>query len=1471
MQDKRKDLEKYLQTLQAEDLIAFGKQHDESSYDNLLVDIVKHLGGTAEVYHIFKRVSGLAFQQLQLPAGMRNKSFEDFAIRILQNRTLSTKDIAWIMRAWVICYLDALAAQKENIGINDLFYRCLPKTSEGQILVLSTLVSRYVSTSENTGLIPEVVQSFLTHHLLKEQDILNVIGDPSTSALPLDVLIILLKRFNLKQSKYQHLQKVVDFMALPIAERGKYVCQHSRFLSERQLGSNLHSSIWMSLTGENRRELIIWYIDHPKFEFGEKIKEVFCDYGEVILHRYLQANHTLLPSESLYSIVEKVESSDPHELIQTLLTRTNYTLQIRSVVKSLFVLFNRGHLKTIKVLLDHASVFALLKQYHKLAGDDCLPSLDRGTLLPTVIAWYIKHDKNYLELFHSVPKISCNEILKTNVHCSVDEKQRILRVYIIASGRMDIIKEVGDIAPRFVKMDINNSLTVYMPKLWENPRVQRSLHPIQQKFAIRFVERISSHVKFNIIPTEIQEIAKTIVMVNEFKKLELVHQTHLDNFEAISEAGKIQSRFHIEEHPIHGTKSRGLDERRNINWDSAFCYFTRKSVNPVINSGLTVFNDIQKIASVTVNFERFLKANRFVNFCIVSPYPYSNVRKLKISEDYVFSYNPSSIKKRATIYKIEFNQKNALKEIYQRLMELVLVLIIPNIPEPHRASVLKRLQSPQNKQDHQLAHDCIDLLSLEWLIPGDVNLHSAILEPSQKRPERIARDHIIYYPNEIYEIESLVQLILEYLDKDQVYVHRTEKGVKIHSVLQKNSNRSGSHHAEMPKLHHALGLSNLAGKNSLDILLDDTLEVTIGENGQFPSLTAMRDALLTYELTTLCVTFQNEQFYLKNQGKFHPITGKGATNGTVALLPKRLFDKDFWEIKVYSDQHQVIVHTTPDGTLDVQAALKTLLNLPVNLLERHNDELIIKLKPRDLIAKLRQTAIFYEGLNVVTEEGKFFLAERIGKGLATPGGHHGEKYSKKNVAYALQSEVGLRFKNPERLQEVVVQLKGIKTISKTGIYIIPANELNSLTPKLFTADNDEFVKDSETILTLTEMRGKKFYDVMPLSELCQYQLDQLQEFIKMKFPECYAYLTMTINKEVQVESGKYKIPSINFGRISITVSQGLHIDFINTLIEYRNSCLISNNSQITFETDTSPLQLIKLIQESLIMQPKTEAPILLTMTSESSLPSPTEIRFQQLKTAVAQGKRDEVEKILHTHPNLLLKKSEEIDSPLQMAASGLNWHMWAVMLKYLPKEKYQEAGAQLQELETRDRECGPHYDATPLITALKNYIERYNALDFDNCITREKATREKDAELTQLWCKGVGHAQRLMPIALVLEICREDHLLHPTPNYKTDSAPPLDTTAKFYIWEEGYVSWFSLPAGLGDTFGLIRAIPPCFGGGWPPEVAKRPLASHAEFNLMAITAWYEAGKEKLRDLKQILQNPNLPEEVSPSRMPTYGP
>jgi hypothetical protein len=558
------------------------------------------------------------------------------------------------------------------------------------------------------------------------------------------------------------------------------------------------------------------------------------------------------------------------------------------------------------------------------------------------------------------------------------------------------------------------------------------------------------------------------------------------------------------------------------------------------------------------------------------------------------------------------NADETLIMIHQKVFELILNSLVYPLPEPLKIEVIQRITSPKSPQDHALINGLLDFIPLEWMIPGNVKLKLNYIEKIEygetmyllselwrivsqgeemqvleaigavknielapfvlndiltialkrqqknvvtellKLSRKIKCDNdIIYFPLEVYEIESLVQLILENLDPEQTYVHYYGDSISIQTLLRHNTNRGGTHHAEMPKLYCALGIDTFKGKHALQVALNDTLTVSIGEGAKYCSLSAVRDALLTYEITTLLASEQNTDFFIRT-GAYHPKTGKGATNGMIALMEKRLFagEKPYQIHISYDAFNQLCLNCEiADQAQWIATTIGKILDISAEKITCDNNKgaVRINIKPRDLIAKLRQRAICYEGINVFTNDGRLLLAERNGRGLASAGGHHSNKYSLEDIAYGLQSEFGLKFKNPSNLKQQVKVLHGVKTISKTGIYVVSADALelandvpsNVATQKIkgsFRADPDEFEPGSEVALTLAEMRGRCFYDVMPLAELCQYQLNVLMNYLKEQFPNEYQQIFLKIDTNCDIETGSqvtHKIPSPTFGQVTV--------------------------------------------------------------------------------------------------------------------------------------------------------------------------------------------------------------------------------------------------------------------------------------------------------------------------------------------------
>lgn len=254
------------------------------------------------------------------------------------------------------------------------------------------------------------------------------------------------------------------------------------------------------------------------------------------------------------------------------------------------------------------------------------------------------------------------------------------------------------------------------------------------------------------------------------------------------------------------------------------------------------------------------------------------------------------------------------------------------------------------------------------------------------------------------------------------------------------------------------------------------------------------------------------------------------------------------------------------------------------------DRLVMAITAWDFIVRLRQTAIFYEGINVVTDEGQLLLAERSGKGLASAGGHHNDKYSPKGIGYGLYSEFGLKLKDPSSLGKEVMLMNDVKFLSKTGHYILPYHILVPIeTAKthaalhnksiIFEADKQEFEFNTEVALTLSEMRGKRFYAVMPIAELCVYQFNKLKETLATLFPNEFPDMQLSIDdtfEEQDKTDSAIKIPSKTFGRLCFKTGSQFPYQ-LHVILENFKVKLEDRMQKGAYFIDVSPFILIKAL------------------------------------------------------------------------------------------------------------------------------------------------------------------------------------------------------------------------------------------------------------------------------------------------------
>ncbi len=171
-----------------------------------------------------------------------------------------------------------------------------------------------------------------------------------------------------------------------------------------------------------------------------------------------------------------------------------------------------------------------------------------------------------------------------------------------------------------------------------------------------------------------------------------------------------------------------------------------------------------------------------------------------------------------------------------------------------------------------------------------------------------------------------------------------------------------------------------------------------------------------------------------------------------------------------------------------------------------------------------------------------------------------------------------------------------------------------------------------------------------------------------------------------------------------------------------------------------------------------------------------------------------------------------------------------------------------------------HYDFTPLITALQEYVRNYPNWTNEECIAH--------------WCTVVGLLQRYMPAHVAQHYCNPNESFDPTGDGRT---PPtfkeqiLKRTLILYNYQVNKpVPWWARPGVgiskvLGNDFGSVRG---CARGGagveWTVAVGaggRRDAAPSIDF--VALTALCEMRTSELLELKQqldLLQKPDAGSE-----------
>lgn len=157
---------------------------------------------------------------------------------------------------------------------------------------------------------------------------------------------------------------------------------------------------------------------------------------------------------------------------------------------------------------------------------------------------------------------------------------------------------------------------------------------------------------------------------------------------------------------------------------------------------------------------------------------------------------------------------------------------------------------------------------------------------------------------------------------------------------------------------------------------------------------------------------------------------------------------------------------------------------------------------------------------------------------------------------------------------------------------------------------------------------------------------------------------------------------------------------------------------------------------------------------------------EEFLSYVAEGHQDNAEAMLKKNPKLVLARGSCKDfggrtfkniTGFQYALWALDWHMWDMILGYLDKVDLVAAREQCREQEavTEASGHGAHYNFGEFISALKNYVDKYEGL--------YRASKWDD--LARLWIDGVGSAQKNTVAHVAQEYCHPDRSFDPVPDF----------------------------------------------------------------------------------------------------------
>lgn len=231
----------------------------------------------------------------------------------------------------------------------------------------------------------------------------------------------------------------------------------------------------------------------------------------------------------------------------------------------------------------------------------------------------------------------------------------------------------------------------------------------------------------------------------------------------------------------------------------------------------------------------------------------------------------------------------------------------------------------------------------------------------------------------------------------------------------------------------------------------------------------------------------------------------------------------------------------------------------------------------------------------------------------------------------------------------------------------------------------------------------------------------------------------------------------------------------------------------------------------------TEAEVL--RFTRPSPPLPTQPLSEFLK-CVAQGEQTLAESMLQKDPSLALGTGNLTDlshrhfeniTGFQYAVWALDWHMWSMILKYLPQAMAVQQSQDFEKgswLQSQGLHAGTYLEQ--LVLALKTYLKKH--------------PKWTEAERHQHWHQ-IGNFQLLLPVHAVNEYCRFDRSFRECPTFMESTLPRTRCLL-------GGGTWFESGPRRSERLGESAV----YRGGyhlWPHAPSKSEIANR----IMVPTGW----------------------------------